>query len=89
MPIINEVFRANIGPDVFASRLHNGCGLGPNRVPAVVNVGGNAVSGFSVRFTTIDEVAAQETGMGAVAMEPLLGFDGFPGAYNRFSRGRR
>ena len=61
MPIINEYHSTNLGeafvPEAaFAeNRL-----MQTSAVPAVVNTGGNAVSGFSIRYTTIDELAAHD-----------------------------
>ena len=80
MPIINEFPSTGVGwmPEMF-------CPEGPmmqaGGLPAVVNMGGNAVTGFAIRYTTIDELARQS---GVLNEMPLAGFpfpQGFGGAW--------
>ena len=60
MPIINEYPSATAG-QAFAPEMD--CPEGrmplPDSVPAVVNMGGNAVTGYAIRYTSIGELTAQ------------------------------
>ncbi|MCL2810530.1 MAG: hypothetical protein FWD25_01390 [Clostridia bacterium] len=60
MPIINEYRNTNVGQEYMNEMVcPQGSMAQAYHQPAIVNMGGNAVTGYSIRYTSIDEVNAQ------------------------------
>jgi len=49
-------------------------------LPAVENMGGNAVTGYAIRYTTIDELTSQSGMLNEMLLAGLLSNQGFGGA---------
>ena len=83
MPIINEYNNESVYYDGFPQAGYNCGGYAGNRVPAIMNVNGDAVRGYSLRLTNIKELANQDTINEAIAFGEALGLNEFNGWGNR------
>jgi len=77
MPIMNPYRNTNAGQNWMPEMT---CGQGPmaqaSPAAAIVNRGGNAVTGYSVRYTNIGELTAQALGFMPNEMETAYPFFG-------------
>jgi len=80
MPIINEYHSTNAGQGFGPEMLYpEGCMMQTGAMPAVVNMGGDAVTGYAIRYATIDELNTQSDMFNEMGMNLFL-YQGMGGA---------